>query len=204
MELDISKPTQLFPLLSNRCGIHQVALCRKHLLFYFQGHWSTIVRLSHLFQTTTFRTQFRNCLLKVISRNFEYIQVAILPAEHVIWKERRREAGVVNEDPECPKRRFEAHCHLAALDNSDPDSTKIIHWCIGSSCACGGSAKTALIKICQLYCELFGFGFAVPLTYRWKHAKPAHTFCKNTWQFKFVIMCFEAASLWNNAVHSCH
>lgn len=116
----MSKPNQLFPLLSNRCGIHQVALCRKHLLFYFQGHWSTIVRLSHLFQTTTFRTQFRNCLLKVISRNFEYIQVAILPAEHVIWKERRREAGVVNEDPECPKRRFEAHCHLAALDNFRP------------------------------------------------------------------------------------
>lgn len=191
MDDDMSgKPDKLFPLLPVRCAIHQVALCRKHLLFHFSGHWSAIVRLAHLFEATSFRTQFRKCLLKVISANFECIQVAILPAEHTIWQERRKMAGISKEDPRYQKRRLEAHRKLAVLDNSDPDSVKIIHWCIGPSCACGGSAKTALIRICQLYCELFCSGFAVPLTYRWLHAQPALAFCKDTWQFQvLLVMC---------------
>ena len=175
-----SASDNIFPLFSTRCGLHQIALCRKQLLFYFKNHWSAIVRLAHLFEAQSFRLQFRNALLRVVGSSFDFIAISQLPKDHKLWSAERARAGLITDDPHYPVTRIWTHGSLAKLDNGDPNSKKIIHWCLGGGCSCGGKAKVALIKICQLYCDLFMSGFAVPLTYRWVHAHPALAFCKET------------------------
>ena len=64
---------------------HQIALARKQLLFFFDEHWSTLVRLAHLFEIHSFRTQFHRALLKVISVSFQYRWLA-LPADDCDWR----------------------------------------------------------------------------------------------------------------------
>ena len=173
---------RIHPLFSSRCSLHQIALVRKQLLFFFDEHWSTLVRLAHLFETQSFRTQFHRALLKVISASFQFIPVACLPADACNWKEDRcRKVGLLQDCRSHGAIRLAAHSRLAELDNSDINSTQVLHWCIGPNCPCGGDRKKALVEMCKLYSQLFSTGYPVPLTYRWVHAHRALQFCKETW-----------------------
>ena len=175
---DLGAP--LCPLFSCRCCIHQIALCRKMMLFFFAGHWSSIVRLAHLFESHRFISQFRSSMLQIVYNSFEFISVSELPREHVLW-ERARSACMLTEDRHYPVARLRLHRQLMGFDNGDPSSNRIVHWCTGVQCPCGGSKKKALLQTCRLYSELFSRGFAVPLTYRWLKAHPALQYCKVSW-----------------------
>jgi hypothetical protein len=183
------EPQQIFPMIAARCGLHQVALCRKGLLFHFSAYWSTIVRLAHLFEANTFRNQFRKALIQVVSSSFDYIVVSEMPSQHSEWQQSRRELfsrrfgmpdSEVDGDEDgststaSSKRKMQEAWfeELSTLNNSDPSSRRIAHWCLQGSCGCGGR-KAALLRICQLYVSIFGKGFAVPLTYRWLHSEDA-------------------------------
>lgn len=177
-----STSDNVFPLLSARCGLHQIALSRKQLLFYFKNHWSAIVRLGHLFESQSFRLQFRNALLRVVGSNFDFISVSQLRKDHKLWSAERARAGLITDDPHYPITRIRTHGRLSKFDNGDPNAKKFTHWCLGGECICRGKPKVALVNMCQLYCDLFMSGFAVPLTYRWVHAHPALAFCEDTQQ----------------------
>ena len=183
------EPQQIFPMIAARCGLHQVALCRKGLLFHFSAYWSTIVRLAHLFEANTFRNQFRKALIQVVSSSFDYIVVSEMPSQHSEWQQSRRELfsrqfgmpdSEVDGDEDgststaSSKRKMQEAWfeEVSTLNNSDPSSRRIAHWCLQGSCGCGGR-KAALLRICQLYVSIFGKGFAVPLTYRWLHSEDA-------------------------------
>ena len=174
---------QAFPLLSVQCGIHQVALCRKQLLFWFQGHWSSIVRLAHLFEVHAFRSKFRDALVRVICSSFRYVAVSQLPTDFAAWKEesdRRTNAFATNY----PSRRKQLHRHLARFDNGDVSSDEFCHWCQGDCCRGQTSQEKrrhCLIQLCRGYILLFGTGFPVPLTYRWIHAARALQYCRVSW-----------------------
>ena len=168
--------------LSIRCSLHQITLCRKPLLFQWKGHWSTIVRLAHLFEAHSFRRQFQRCLLKIISSSFFVIPVLEMPNESRAWQdERNRSSGLLTEDPSYKASRLSTYHELFKYDNGDPSSLHIAHYCLGTCCA-GKTPiekkKHALIQVAKGYFNLFGHGFAVPLTYRWLKAHPALQYVK--------------------------
>ena len=182
----LGKPqASAFPLLSVQCGIHQVALCRKQLLFWFQGHWSSIVRLSHLFEIHAFRSKFRGALVRVICSNFRYLAVSQLPSDFAAWKEERdHRTSVYTTDGRYSTRRRQLHRHLARFDNGDLTSDEFCHWCRGDCCngqTLQEKKRHCLIQLCRGYILLFGTGFPVPLTYRWLHAARALHYCKVSW-----------------------
>lgn len=171
-------PKTLHPLLSCRCSLHQIALCRKQIVFHFGGHWSAIVRLARLFETHSFRAQFQKALLHEVISSFDWIQVLELPQDHSVWEEQRHEL-MNSMDRHYSTTRLRQHRELMLFDNGDPSSTRIVHWCTGVTCSCKGNKRTALLRVCSLYNSLFSSGFPVPLTYRWLHAHRALEFCKD-------------------------
>ena len=170
------------PLLSVRCGLHQLALSRKHIIFQFKSHWSSIVRLAHLFETHSFRKQFQKCLLRVLSSSFVFCSVVELPRDFQQWRQaRNRASGLSTDDPSYSLSRISTYSKLFSHDNGDPASKDVTHWCQGACCK--GSTpeekkRFALVQIARAYIKLFGAGFAVPLTYRWLKAHPALHFVK--------------------------
>lgn len=170
----------LCPLLAVCCGVHQLALTRKHLVVAFPGFWASIVRLAHLFESGSFRSQFRTALLEVICSSFQHIPVAQLPPNVKDWRQARIS---VSQTAKFSKR-TRLHLTLANFDNGDPDAETFTHWCTGVCCR-GTSQEQrshyALLQICKLYALLFTHGFVVPLLYRWVHASEALHFCKEPW-----------------------
>ena len=180
---DGSSSSKAFPLIAFRCALHQLSLIRKHLIFWFPGYWSTIVRLGHLFEIRSFRSSVRRAILKLVISSFQHIPVHQLPAEFDTWHRERTSALQLSQ---MQTSRIEAHHELQLIDNSDSSSTKIIHWCTGKTCPCGGSPKSALTKVAKWYVFLFGKGFPVPLTYRWKHTDGAMQYCRDA-GFHFFV-----------------
>ena len=173
------------PLIGIACAIHQLALSRRALLFYHSGFWSSIVRLSHLFSVHSFRCQFRSALFAVLSESFVFIPVQALPQDHGKWhQERCKVCNLMTNDSDYKSKRLSWHMFLAKIDNGDCHSDSVTHWCKGGDCCRGHSpterSKSCLLMICKFYFYLFGFGFAVPLAYRWKHAGPALQFCQES------------------------
>ena len=176
---------QAQPLIGLVCGIHQLALARKALLFYHSGIWSNIVRLSHLFATQNFRVQFRSAMFAVIAENFQHVTVQAFPRQHQDWKrERDRLCNLMDGDSEYRKLRRKFHRCLAKFDNGDPSSPLFTHWCVGLDCCRGDTqderSNFAFMMMCKYCYFLFAMGYAVPLSYRWKHSQPALRFCQDT------------------------
>lgn len=66
--------TQIFPLLALVCFLHQLSLARGPILFGFDRFWSAVVRLSHLFESSSFRVEFRLSLCVCWLRMFQSFQ----------------------------------------------------------------------------------------------------------------------------------
>ena len=185
--------TTIYPFLGIQCQIHQLALTRKPLLSGFVGFWSSIVRLAHLFEIHSFRAQFRSALLQIIAESFSFIPCAQVPSISDAWMQRRKE--VLQFGPAQGDRpgqnyqitRLRYHKALMQVANGDIDSLKICHWCVGSCCKGATHEQKhrhALLQTSKYLTLLFGFGFPVPLLYRWLHAGRALQFCKATWQHR--------------------
>lgn len=176
---------QIFPLLANVCMIHQLALARRPIVYHYNGLWSSIVRLSHLFEVSTFRQQFRSALIRVICSNFQYIEVAHPPTEAKAWRHsRNRICNLVSADPSYSRKRRRLHMGLMTYDNGNPSADMWTHWC-HRSCCVGSSAQErsnfALLQVCKFMVLLYAHGFAVLLLYRWVHAPKALQFVNASW-----------------------
>ena len=184
-EQQAAEPVQTHLLSGFVCGIHQLALARKTLLFYHGGFWASIVRLSHLFEAQNFRAQIRTALFAVIIDNFQHIPVQSMPAGHNEWRaDRNSICNMIAQDENPRQSRLRWHRALMKWDNGDSSSESLTHWCVGSCCQGQTPAQKAeysLAMICKYYYYLFAFGFAVPLTYRWKHASHALQYCEDSW-----------------------
>lgn len=182
-----ARPDQSHLLVGTPCAIHQIALARKALLFYHPNFWSSLVRLSHLFSTQNFRLQFRSSLFSFLADNFQHISVDSLPREHGSWqRERQRLCKSLLGELEGTGRSYSRltwHKALAKFDNGNPRASTVTHWCQGHCCrgtTVAEKSDYSFMMVCKLYYYLFAFGYAVPLTYRWKHAQPALEFCSDT------------------------
>lgn len=177
-----SQDETLHPLFSLFCGLHQLSLARSAILFHFQGVWSSLVRLAHLFGNQGFRSQFQQALIQVICADFVLYSVPELPSEVRGWQSRR--AKVYRLCSRTLKvKRLRLHQALAVFDNGNPDSSAFTHYCTGHCCE-GGTREEkqlfALSQMTKLYALLFSTGFPVPLTYRWVHGEIALDYLQET------------------------
>lgn len=179
---------QIFPVLAVKCLVHQLSLSRKCLLFGFESFWSSVVRLAHLMEVSSFRTPFRRAMLAVISQHFQYVPVAELPPSCQQRRERRNQliGLIADKSSRHNKKRLDLHLALARFDNGCPDSEKFCHYCCGTGdCCTGGNhrakSRFALIQMAKYYTLLFSYGYPVPLAYRWVHAARALQFIKDFW-----------------------
>ena len=152
-----------------RCAIHQICLIRKPVVLSVPKLWSTVVRLSHLFETMSFRKSLARALTNYVSKNFVYLQVTKLPEESCQWQKthQRLRASV-----QCSSKLLKKTFH-ACLDflNGDLSSDCVFHYCIqkqdGKPC-CNGYADS-LMKCLKLIIPSLSRGYPVPLLYRFKH-----------------------------------
>lgn len=175
----------MYPLVYFCCAVHQLALARKPLLLGIPQFWSSITRLTHLFEVHSFRVHLRAAIVAVICNSFSYIPVATLPDQADEWKEIRRECcGMVTDQATgFNKKRLELHQQLMRYDNGDTELPTFTHFCVGSCCTGethDEKATFARLQVIRYYLLLFSFGCPVPLLYRWKHAHRALRFCRES------------------------
>ena len=145
---------QIYPVLAILCQIHALALARKCLLTALPGFWSSVVRLGHLFEVSSFRTQFRRALITVIYQSYRYVVVAEMPSGCEDWKQRRADWCRLSLPR---KKRHELHKRLMTFDNGDFESRDVVHYCDGSCCegtSHAGKSRYALIQIMKNYISL--------------------------------------------------
>lgn len=174
----------LHPAFAIFCNLHQLALARKPLIHHFHGCWSSVVRLSHLFETSSFRSHFRSALINVICSSFRVIVVSSPPAESRQWRHQRNKiCNLATLDTTYSVRRRKLHWELSQFDNGDPLALDFTHFCNGGCCQ-GSTPEEkghfALIQTCRLYVLLFAQGYPVPLLYWWVHGHKALQFCNVT------------------------
>ena len=182
----------IYPLLGIFCLLHQLALARGPILFGFQNFWSSVVRLAHLFENSSFRTQFRLAMLKILCENFTCVPVTEMPPGFTKWKEDRISVFQFTPGASTSKMRVQFHRNLMKWDNGNGASNSLTHYCVGHCCKGESqSAKQwfALLQLTKYYVLLFSFGFPVPLTYRWVHAGRAIQYVKDRAWGHFVTIC---------------
>ena len=172
-------------VLQVHCMIHQCSLTRRTMVLGFEGFWSTLVRLGHLFESHSFRQRFQAALAKLVHENFQYIQCgSCMPPDAVHWREKKirclrlycdhGHGGLVGAT--LSKRLKQLLKHIEK-DNGDPEGGLIVHWCAGQTC-CPGGEPEALATLVESFSKLFD-NTVVPLLYRWKHAAQASNFVRD-------------------------
>lgn len=71
--------------LNFKCSIHLANLVRKSLMLSVPGHWSTVVRLGHLFSVSRFRRLFMQTMRSILAASFTWVPVAVLPPDACSW-----------------------------------------------------------------------------------------------------------------------
>jgi hypothetical protein len=160
--------------LQLKCCIHQYSLIRRPICLAFDGYWTMLVRLAHLFEAHSFRVKFSNHLAKIVAESFNYVSVVQLPALADTWRETRR-AKLKTLSGGKSGRRIKSLMEIEMMDNGDTSCSAINHWCTG----CCTNGPDALKRTVGKYVKHFGSGYAVPLLYRWKHAEEAQLFLQD-------------------------
>ena len=171
--------------LQMHCNIHQVSLTRRALVLGFEGYWSSLVRLGHLFEAHSFRQRFATSLAKVVSDSFTYVECGEdLPPEAATWRQETIRCLRLHSDDghaglrgaKVSKRMRNIWKHMEK-DNGNPRAPSIVHWCTGQSC-CPGGKEEALAFLIESFTRMFEYT-CVPLLYRWKHAAKANNFVRD-------------------------
>lgn len=151
-----------------RCSIHQLCLIRKPVVLMLPRVWTTLVRLSHLFETMSFRKGFARALTAIIQQNFQFMEVTALPEASKSW---RVKSDWLRGSFRCQsKLRRETFESCLDFLNGDLDSDVIWHFCINNGHGqCCESREEALTKIIKMLVPFCSRGYQVPLLYRFKH-----------------------------------
>ena len=179
--------------LQMHCNIHQVSLTRRTLALGFDGYWSSLVRLGHLFEAHSFRQRFATSLAKVVSDSFVYVECGKdLPAEAVTWRQETIRCLRLHSDDghaglrgaKVSKRMKNVWKHMEK-DNGNPREPTIVHWCTGQNC-CPGGKEEALTFLIESFTRMFEYT-CVPLLYRWKHAAKANSFVRDGFFWRRIL-----------------
>jgi hypothetical protein len=75
-----------------KCGLHTVSLTRRPIALSVPNYWTTLVRLGHLFESSTYRKDFAAALEAVIRSHFKWIPCSTMPPESAAWRRIRAQA----------------------------------------------------------------------------------------------------------------
>lgn len=164
--------------LKIKCAIHQVCLIRKPVVLLIPAFWTTLVRLSHLFECLSFRKAFATSMASVVSSSFIYLQTAELPPQAEKWaKTRASLKKFYNSDSKLRRAQLDKCMQFL---NGDYESESVFHFCIdnGQDPPCCSDRQDSLKKALQLIVPFFARGYAAPLLYRFKHYSPAVSYIR--------------------------
>lgn len=172
----VAKNSQnILPLLAAiqfLCVIHQLALARKEACLCVPGYWSSVVRLSHLFESHAWRAKFRNAVSLVIASDFKVFYVAELPQEVQGWMEIRRVMyNLPGSSHARKKHELDSVELIISLDNGNPYSTTFMVYTTEKL-----TESQIFQKLVSAYWSRFAQGYTKPLLYRWKHADKAQRY----------------------------
>lgn len=159
-----------------RCAIHQVCLVRKPVVLWIPRLWSTVVRLSHLYETLSFRRLFARALGRILATSFAHFQVPRLPDTTGQWKKTRE--SLMLSFQSSSKLRKRAFMNCLEFFNGDLSSQCVMHYCTPGEDGeyCCTNYTDALQKCMKLIVPFLAKGFPVPLLYRFKHYDEAISF----------------------------
>ena len=162
--------------LKLRCMIHQVALIRKPVVLLIPRFWSTLVRISHLYETTSFRKQMATALTQVICSSFVNIQSMEYPPNMATWQARAKQLEACYLGKSKKRRKLLSDC--LKFCNGDLTQHPVVHYCSFDSKGqpCCSTEEESLAKCLQLLVPFFSAGFSVPLLYKFKHFDEAAGF----------------------------
>lgn len=94
--------------LDFRCVLHSISLIRRTMILGFPDFWSNVVRLGHLFESSSYRRDFTSALKQVIASSFRRIPVHTMPEESEHWRRKRAAAlkTLADVPSEKPSSRF--------------------------------------------------------------------------------------------------
>lgn len=159
--------------LKVQCAMHQTCLIRKPAVLLIPHYWATLVRLSHLFETLSFRKQLATALTEVISSSFVHIQQMELPPDMILWQAQAERLKAVYWSNSRKRRDLLAEC--LEFCNGNLAETAVTHFCkfTASGEPCCENSQAALSKALKLLVPFFSAGFAPPLLYRFKYYSEA-------------------------------
>lgn len=133
------------------------------------------MRFSHLSKISSWRRRFLSSLGHEVAQSHIYIKVQTLPPETACWQREVKQILESNVSLDTPKKKA-LMLRLLDLDNGDPSSESICHYCLPT---CTHTSQVeSLADLVRCYVELFSHFFDVPLVSRWKHAGPAIDYLK--------------------------
>eukprot|EP00438_Fugacium_kawagutii_P030579 Skav232834 [mRNA] locus=scaffold2600:228035:233309:- [translate_table: standard] len=158
-----------------RCYIHQTCLIRRPAVLAVPRLWTTIVRLSHLFEVLSFRKKIAQALATVVCNSFTYIPVRKMPPESSAWRAQSNQL----EQSYNPtgKRRKEHAKEILTFLNGNYESDAVFHYCLhNTDPPCCSSYEESLNKALAKIIPFFAKGCPVPLLYRFKFYSDASGF----------------------------
>lgn len=173
--------------LKIKCSMHQVSLIRKPICLFIPRFWSTLVRLSHLYETLSFRKQMATTLTAVLASSFVHIQTVDLPVEMSMWAQRAERLKSMFLAKSVRRKKLLSDC--LAFCNGDISGFPIVHYCSFdvSGQPCCKTYEEALNKAMRLVVGFFAAGFPVPLLYRFKHYDEAAGFLQAGLEFHQIL-----------------
>lgn len=163
------RPDSKHLALKVKCAVHQCCLIRKPVVLMQPGLWTTVTRLSHLFEAMTFRRSFAQTLAALITRSFTYMPVDRLPPASAVWK---RASDKLRESFRCQSiMRKRAMNSCLDFLNGDLSSDQVFHFCMddGTGKQCCTGPDDALGKCLKVVVPFLSRGYQPPLLYRFKH-----------------------------------
>lgn len=161
-------------LLQIRCCTHQVALIRKPVVLLIPRFWSTLVRISHLYELMSFRKHIASTLTSIICSNFLCVQSDSKPNDMDLWKQRAQalQKTYLNK---CQSVKSKLLGEILAFLNGDLSQQAVVHYCTYGEDGrpCCADSREALSKALRLLVRFFSSGYAPPLLYRFKHYQEA-------------------------------
>ena len=173
-EVDSSFRKTLY--LQLKRSIHQVGLIRKPVVLAIPQLWTTLVRLSHLFEVLSFRKNLAAALTSIICSSFVHVQAPAFPREMHAWKDQASRLMSFYGSIRSKRRK---KLLAAALDhcNGDLSQLPVCHFCkFQDGSYCCQDRQQALTKTLRLVVPFFSGGYPVPLLYRFKHYDEAAGF----------------------------
>ena len=164
-------------MIKLRCSLHQINLIRKPLVLLPARFWTTLVRLSHLYESMTFRKHMATTLTALIRSSF--VNIRDPESEQTTdFQEWRKIAVAVKDSISISSpQKMQQLSNMIDFLNGDWSQPTICHYCTFSEGkACCESYKQSLCKCLKVCIPYFASGFGVPLLYRFKHYGPAASF----------------------------